>query len=287
MANVDRVAYTTERTASSERLLSIGEFARRSRLSAKALRLYERRRLLVPAAVDESNGYRRYRESQLATARLIATLRRIDMPLSQVAEVVAAPEPRAGELVAAYWASIERRIAGQRELASHLQIRLSGAEGSYDMFEIQQRDVAEQLVLTEQRHIRARELPAWMGAAFGRLHTSAERFGGVTGPALAIFHGEVNEDSDGPVEVCVPIDPGLEPGKDVAARTEPAHREAFVRIRKAMVEYPQILTAYDAVERWVTANGIAIAGSPREVYFTDFMAAGPDDEVCDIAFPIA
>ena len=181
MANVDRVAYTTGPTASSERLLSIGEFARRSRLSAKALRLYERRRLMVPAAVDESNGYRRYRESQLATARLIAMLRRIDMPLSQVAEVVAAPEPRAGELVVTYWASIERRIAGQRELASHLQIRLSGAEGSYDMFEIQQRDVAEQLVLTEQRHIRARELPAGMGAAFGRLHTSAERLAALRG----------------------------------------------------------------------------------------------------------
>jgi DNA-binding transcriptional MerR regulator len=197
MANVDRVAYTTEPTASSERLLTIGEFARRSRLSTKALRLYERRRLLVPAAVDESNGYRRYRESQLAPARLIAMLRRIDMPLTQVAEVVAAPEQRAGELVATYWAAVERRIAGQRGLASHLQIRLTGAEGSYDMFEIQQRDVAEQLVLTEQRHIRAGELPTWMGAAFGRLQSSAERFGGVAGPALAIFHGEVNEDSDG------------------------------------------------------------------------------------------
>jgi hypothetical protein len=29
-----------------------------------------------------------------------------------------------------------------------------------------------------------------------------------------------------------------------------------------------------------------MAASPREIYFTDFMNAGPDDEVCDIAFPI-
>jgi DNA-binding transcriptional MerR regulator len=267
--------------------LTIGAFARRSRLSLKALRLYERRGLLMPAGVDETTGYRRYRAGQLSTARLIAMLRRLDMPLAEVAAVIAAPEPLSGELVATYWDSIEQRVAVQRELARHLQIRLAGAEGSYEMFEVQQREVPEQLLLTEQRHIRVPELSDWMGSAFGRLEASAERFGGPAGPALAIFHGEVNDDSDGPVEVCVPIDRSRDPGTDVPARIEPAHREAFVRINKAMVEYPQILTAYDAVERWVTSNGIAMTGAPREVYFTDFMAAGPNDEVCDIAFPIA
>ena len=285
--NVDRIAYAVATPGSADSLLSIGEFSRRSRLSMKALRLYERRGLLEPATVDGTNGYRRYRASQLPTARLIAMLRRLDMPLADVVTVLRAPGPRAAELVGAYWDSIERRVAGQRELARHLQIRLAGAEGSYDMFEIQQREVPEQLLLTEQRHIRVPELTDWMGSAFGRLERSAERFGGIAGPALAIFHGEVNDDSDGPVEVCVPIEPRADLSDDVAARIEPAHREAYVRINRAMVEYPQILTAYDAVERWVGANGIAIAGPPREVYFTDFMAAGPNDEVCDIAFPIA
>jgi DNA-binding transcriptional MerR regulator len=71
-------------------LLGIGAFARRSRLSLKALRLYDRVGLLRPAHVGPDNGYRRYREGQLATARLIAALRRLDMPLAQVAEIVAA-----------------------------------------------------------------------------------------------------------------------------------------------------------------------------------------------------
>jgi hypothetical protein len=30
----------------------------------------------------------------------------------------------------------------------------------------------------------------------------------------------------------------------------------------------------------------AIAGSPREVYFADWNATGPGDEVCDVAFPM-
>jgi DNA-binding transcriptional MerR regulator len=84
-------------------LLTIGTFARRSRLSPKALRLYDRLGVLTPAHVDEENGYRRYRESQLPDARLTALLRRLDMPLQAVAEVLAAPDEERAELLNAYW----------------------------------------------------------------------------------------------------------------------------------------------------------------------------------------
>src|SRR5262249_53746838 len=110
--------------------------------------------------------------------------------------------------------------------------------------------------------------------------------GGVAGPMLAIYHGEVNQDSDGPVEICVPVAAGNAGAEDVAVRTEPAHHEAFVRLRKAQVEFPQILSAYDAVAQWIGEQGRTIGGSPREVYFADFEAAGPEDEVCDVAFPV-
>ena len=269
-----------------DRLLTIGVFARRSRLSPKALRLYDRLGLLTPAHVDEDNGYRRYRESQLETARLVALLRRLDMPLARVAEVVAAPDEQRAELVTSYWETVERRIASQRELVAHLQIRLAGEEGSYEMYEIHERDVPEQVVLTEQRHIRAPELPDWLSVSIGRLVETAEANGGVAAPVFVIYHGEVNEDSDGPVEVCVPVNAQVN-AADTAIRREPAHREAYTRIKKAQVEYPQILSAYDAVAQWIGAEGRTVAGSPREIYFTDFMAAAPNDEVCDIAFPVA
>jgi DNA-binding transcriptional MerR regulator len=267
-----------------DRLLTIGVFARRCRLSPKALRLYDRHGVLTPAHVDEGSGYRRYDESQLETARLVALLRRLDMPLAQVAEVVAAPEERRAELVAAYWDSVERRVASQRELAAHLRIRLAGEEGSYDMYEIREREIPEQLVLTEQRHVRVQELEEWLPEAIGRLVQTAGAHGGVTAPVFVVYHGEVNEDSDGPVEVCVPV------GAEVSGsptRAEPAHREAYTRITKAQVAFPQILSAYEAVDGWIRSEGRTMTGSPREVYFADWDAAAPTDDVCDIAFPVA
>ena len=70
------------------------------------------------------------------------------------------------------------------------------------------------------------------------------------------------------------------------AEFERAHREAYTRITVAQAEFPQILSAYEAVERWVQQNGKEMLGPPREVYFGDFAHLAPNDEGCDIAFPI-
>ena len=77
-------------------LVTIGEFARLSRLSAKALRRYDELGLLRPALVDPVNGYRYYDRAQVEPARLVAWLRRIGMPLARISEVVAldAARPR-------------------------------------------------------------------------------------------------------------------------------------------------------------------------------------------------
>jgi DNA-binding transcriptional MerR regulator len=178
----------------TDRLLTIGEFSRRSRLSLKALRLYERLGLLVPDRVD-ATGYRRYREGQLAAARLVVMLRRLDMPLARVAEVLAAAGPRAAEVLGDYWDETERRFASQRALVAHLRIRLTGGEGRYDMYQVKQRDVPDQVVVTEQRHILVPELSAWLSEAMVRNEKAAQALGGVSGPGFVIFYGEVSEDS--------------------------------------------------------------------------------------------
>ncbi|HWV35531.1 MAG TPA: GyrI-like domain-containing protein, partial [Thermomicrobiales bacterium] len=167
-----------------------------------------------------------------------------------------------------------------------LLIDLAGKKRSFDMFAIEEREIPGQRVLTEQRHTTVDGLTAWFDDCMPRLHGLAARHGGVAGPAFIIYHGEVSEESDGPVEVCIPIHSDHSVALDAPTRIEPAHREAYTRIAKSLVEYPQILTAYDAVEQWITENGKTIAGPPREVYFADLMNAGPDDEVVDIAFPI-
>ena len=69
-------------------LLTIGEVARESGLTASALRFYDREGVLVPADVDAVTGYRRYAVSQVRAARLLASLRRVGMPLVEAGLVL-------------------------------------------------------------------------------------------------------------------------------------------------------------------------------------------------------
>jgi len=71
--------------------LGPAEFSSATGLSAKALRLYDERGLLVPARVDRITGYRRYAEDQVATAGRIALLRRAGIGLADIERFLAAP----------------------------------------------------------------------------------------------------------------------------------------------------------------------------------------------------
>lgn len=70
-------------------LLSIGELAERARVTVKAVRFYSDQGLL-PEADRSSGGHRRYAPQALERLRLIRSLRALDVPLPEIARVVAA-----------------------------------------------------------------------------------------------------------------------------------------------------------------------------------------------------
>lgn len=277
-------------------LLTIGAFAARARLSPKALRLYDRLGLLAPAHVDEVSGYRYYRADQVERARTVALLRRLDMPLARIAEVVEAGGAVGAARLAAYWADAETRFASQRTLAEYLRGRLSGRSSEmYGKFVVETVDVPERVVLTERRHTLADELPVWIPASLGRLEEGARECGGTAGAPFVVYYAEVSMESDGPAESCVPVADEEAArswaercgrGSGVGVRVEPARRLAYTRIAKAQVAHPQIVAAFEAVEVWVRERGLVVDGPCREVYFADWDAAGPEDAVCDVAFPV-
>ncbi|MFW6695168.1 MerR family transcriptional regulator [Streptomyces sp. MAR4 CNX-425] len=109
-------------------LLTIGAFARASRLSPKALRLYDRLGLLTPASVDPVTGYRRYAPEQLEQARLVAWLRRLGMPLARIRYVRSLDAAAAAGEIRAFWAQVEADTAARRDLAAFLVDHLSGRD---------------------------------------------------------------------------------------------------------------------------------------------------------------
>ncbi|WP_026152352.1 MerR family transcriptional regulator [Actinopolyspora halophila] len=120
--------------------LSIGEFARESGLTPKALRLYDELGLLPPAHVDPRSGYRSYERAQLEKAQLVARLRGLGMPLARIRVVGDLPPLAAATEVTSYWRQVEADTAARKELATFLVDHLSrkgsdmtGVTGEWDL----------------------------------------------------------------------------------------------------------------------------------------------------------
>ena len=213
-------------------LVSIGEFAQASRLSPKALRLYDELGLLVPAHVDPATGYRWYTLEQLPLARQVSLLRRIGMPLAKIRQLLALPPETAADEVLAHWWSAEAEHSARRELAGLLVNEL--LEKRSEMYEVEIRQVPERKVLSLIRRLHQDDLIPKSRELFIFPLREAPRIEGIDGAPYMIFHGEISADSDGPIEWCrpVPDDRAEETAAQFplyALRTEPAHEEAFVR----------------------------------------------------------
>ena len=178
-------------------LLTIGAFARTARLSIKALRLYDEIGLLPPLCTDPATGYRYYEPAQLERARLVAWLRRLDMPLARIRLVCDLCETDRFAAVAEireFWLRVEADTAARRDLVSFLIDQLSGKE-----------DTVRQ---TEQLEIRyaalsdigsVREVNQDAAFAGERLLAVADGFGEQGAPASAAAIDALREVDDGRV----------------------------------------------------------------------------------------
>ena len=108
-------------------MLTIGEFAQETGLTAKALRLYDDLGLVVPAEVDARTGYRRYAPDQVAAARLVARLRTAGVPLRRIAVITGAEsnEAAAAELMS-YWRQVEADTASAGQVVASLVAQMRG-----------------------------------------------------------------------------------------------------------------------------------------------------------------
>lgn len=113
-----------------ESVRGIGQLARESGLTVSALRFYDSAGVLRPAHVDPRSGYRTYDADQLVVARLVATLRRVGMPLAGIREVLAVRHDldAVGELLAGHLRRLEHGLADARRALSSVRPLLDPEE---------------------------------------------------------------------------------------------------------------------------------------------------------------
>ena len=69
-------------------LLKIGELAAISGVSVKALRVYEKKKVIIPVEVDEETGYRYYSANQLKQVEALLELQDMGFSLNEISKLL-------------------------------------------------------------------------------------------------------------------------------------------------------------------------------------------------------
>ena len=212
-------------------LIPIGRFSRMTRLSIKALRLYDRKGLLVPAHVDPSSGYRYYKLDQAQRAETIRILRSVDMSLGDIQVIVDANnKEQIAEQLRIHNEQMTERLMEQQSKLAILESIIRD-ERKLTPREVSIVESDNQSIASVRKHTAFKRMKDDITTAFIMLGNEIARIAlSTSGPPMLIYHHVVDEESEGDIEVCVPVNV---PFSDSQGITGTVHRHRPQRIRFA------------------------------------------------------
>jgi DNA-binding transcriptional MerR regulator len=255
-------------------LLSIGEFARLTHLSVKALRHYDDLGLVVPTRVDPTTGYRSYAAAQVPTAQLIRRLRDLEMPLDDVRAVLAANDVAARDrALVAHLQRMEERLAATERSVGSLRALL---EGRLSDASVEYRLLPATSVLCTTAVVDWDEAEPWLDEALRLLEAELVRAGAASGgPSGALYPPEFFTAHRGEITAFVPL-PRPAP-TSTNARAELPELRAAVMVHTG--SFADLDTTYGALGTHVAERMIGLDGPVREHYL--------DDVRVEVCWPIA
>ncbi|WP_433364845.1 MerR family transcriptional regulator [Actinoplanes sp. CA-142083] len=272
-------------------MFAIGDFARLGRVSVRMLRHYDAIGLLRPAHVDPATGYRSYRAAQLAELNRIVALKDLGFTLEQVRPML--DDQVSTEQVRGMLAL--RRADLQTALAAGAQ-RLAQIEARLRAIELDGRLPTHEVVVKRLPATRMAELvdtadsfhPDDIGpvvhplcAELGRRLAAAQ----VTPAGRLTCYYEADPGAAGTVIAHAAVPIAAEHGADLnglSITDLPAADHATLVHRGSM---DLVLPAWQALGRWIDANGYRTDNRSRELYLE--CPADPTQWVTELQQPLA
>jgi effector-binding domain-containing protein len=255
-----------------------------SRLSVKALRIYDEMGLLSPAWVDPASGYRYYKLSQANRAETIRILRSVDMPLDEIKLLLEKKEEHlTSKLLAGHRDRLAERLASHERMLSYLESLIEGS-GAVMPYDVTVKQVEPLVVAALTVQVSHRTVASEIGAGFGALVDFTDGRGiGRKGPPFIVFHDIIDEDNPGEIELCLPVNAGFEGEGRVYERVVGGGPVATTVHRGP---YDLIAPAYHTLAGWIQEHGHEVTGPPREIYLSDPVEVSELEQITEVLWPI-
>lgn len=246
--------------------LTIGEFARLTHLSVRTLRRYHEAGLLEPASVDPVSGYRYYASDQIPAAQVIHRLRALDVPLAEVAKIVATEdaEERAG-LVDGHLRRMEAELDRVRAAVLSLRRLLRPDDGG---LQVELRSVPARTVAGVEGVVDRDDVLSWYDAAMAELDAAVAGLA-LLGPPGGCYANELFTSGRGTVLVYRPVADPPRRGRVRPVTLPPA--EVAVVVHHG--PHDDIDVTYGRLGIWVVDHALAVDGPVHETYLV-----GPYDD---------
>lgn len=271
-------------------MFKIGEFSRLGLVSVKALRYYDELGLLKPARVDEFTGYRYYSANQLMRLNRILAMKDMGLSLEQIALLLdqePTPEQIRGML--------RLKQAELRQQLRDGQARLERIEAWLQAFDEEATMPEYDVILKSVPAIRVAEargvtptmeqigvtLDRLFDRAIGHIMQNGANF---AGPPTTMYYDTEYRDSDISVGACMPFEGALSDGEQVKVVTLPAVETVASTIHHG--PFAALNLAYNAIFKWIEANGYHVSGPGRELNLVYERGGDQSKFVTEIQFPV-
>ena len=258
----------------------ISDFARLGQVSVRMLRHYDAIGLLVPDHVDPSSGYRSYSPEQLHDLNRIVALKDLGFTLEQVRGVLdepVGPDELRGML--------RLRRAELLEEARAVDVRLTAVESRLRMIEQEDtvnpdyvvKTVPSVRLVAQRRTMQRDEIGQHLESMFQAVTTAIGPVRGAFETPIATY----SETEEGLEVVAGYVGSG--PAPDGCTLVD--YPEATAVCGVHLGEMARIGESWQALHRWIAANGYEYDGPCREVYVR---AESPDqaDWVTELQQPV-
>lgn len=274
--------------------IPIGTFSRITHLSQKALRLYDERGLLVPAARDICTGYRYYTYDQIERGIRIRNLLWLGFGLSEVEAILEARERGDAAMIQEHFA---RRLAENEREAGRLHA-IAGAlrkqqqdpfNGGFSMSITEPviKDIPTVRALSlRERGIYQETIPRMIRELFTYVcpEDGRQPAARIAGPIMFICHDEEYRETDADIEVAVPITGSVSlDGTAVEVVNLPGGR--FLSVLHTG-PYPGVGKAYERLFSYMNEHRLVPAGPSRELYLNDPAEVPEEELLTEVQSPV-
>ncbi|MDG4822200.1 MerR family transcriptional regulator [Asanoa sp. WMMD1127] len=232
--------------------LTIGEFAALTHLSVRTLRRYHEAGLLEPARVDPRSGYRYYTTEQIPPAQVIHRLRELDVPLAEVAKILATDDPqRRTDLIAGHMRRLEDELDRKRAAVVSLRQLLGPDPADLD---VELRSLPARPVITRTAQVELHDSVSWYAQAMAELDAEVPPYER-TGPPGGRYANELFTEGVGVMTVFHPVHHSAEqlPPVDLAVAVHHGPHD-------------DIDVTYGRLGAWVVDHALAVDGPIHETY---------------------